>query len=83
MTSLFVHGSNTLAAEVTHISSHDIWLLSNDKELFLSYAEFPWFKDQPVKAISMLKNHRRAIFIGRISTWILRSKPSSTRKGFR
>ena len=51
MTSLFTHGSNTLAAEVTHISSHGIWLLSNDQELFLPYAEFPWFKDQPVKAI--------------------------------
>ena len=37
--------------EVTHISSHGVWLLSHDKELFMSYEEFPWFKDQPVKAI--------------------------------
>lgn len=51
MTSLLAHGSNILAAEVTHISSHGIWLLSNDQELYLPYAEFPWFKDQPVKAI--------------------------------
>lgn len=49
--SLFAHGSNTSEAEVTHISSHGIWLLSNDQELFLPYTEFPWFKDQPVKAI--------------------------------
>ena len=47
----FAHGNSTLAVEVTHISSHGIWLLSRDKELFMSYEEFPWFKDQPVKAI--------------------------------
>jgi hypothetical protein len=45
------HGNNTLAVEVTHISSHGVWLLSHDKELFMSYEEFPWFKDQPVKSI--------------------------------
>ena len=48
----FVHGDSTSAAEVTHISSHGIWLLtSSHKELFLSYEDFPWFKDQPVKVI--------------------------------
>ncbi|WP_292992815.1 hypothetical protein [Nitrosomonas sp.] len=75
--------TNTLAAEVTHISSHGIWLLSNDKGLSLPYAEFPWFKDQPVKSIFMLKNNRPVISIARISTWILRSNLSSTRKSFR
>lgn len=49
--SSLAHGSSTLAVEVTHISSHGVWLLSNDKELFMSYEEFPWFKDQPVKSI--------------------------------
>ena len=45
------HGNYTSAVEVTHISSHGVWLLSNDKELFMPYDEFPWFKDQPVNAI--------------------------------
>lgn len=45
------HGNSTLAVEVTHISSHGVWLLSNDKELFMPYEEFPWFKDQPIKSI--------------------------------
>ena len=53
--SSLAHGSSTSAAEVTHISSHGIWLLSHDKELFLPYAEFPWFKDQPVKSIINVK----------------------------
>ena len=49
--SSLAHGNSILAVEVTHISSHGIWLLSKDKELFMSYDEFPWFKDQPVKSI--------------------------------
>ena len=44
-------GINTSLVEVTHISSHGIWLLTNGHELFLSYNEFPWFKDSPVKNI--------------------------------
>ena len=45
------HGNSTLVVEVTNISSHGVWLFYNDKELFMSYDEFPWFKDQPVKSI--------------------------------
>ncbi len=49
--SLLAHGNNTLTVEVTNISTHGIWLLAHDKELFMSYDDFPWFKDQAVKAI--------------------------------
>ena len=49
--SSLAHGNNTSAVEISHISSNGVWLLSNDKELFMSYEEFPWFKDQPVKSI--------------------------------
>lgn len=42
------HGKGTSAVEVSHISSHGIWLLAGDKELFMAYADFPWFKDAPV-----------------------------------
>ena len=48
---LLMHGSSTLPVEVTNISTHGIWLLAHEKELFLSYADFPWFKDQAVKSI--------------------------------
>ena len=44
-------GKSTLAVEVTNISSHGIWLLTGEKELFLPYDEFPWFKDAPVSKI--------------------------------
>jgi hypothetical protein len=37
--------------EVTNISNHGIWLLTGEKELFMSYQEFPWFKNVTVKKI--------------------------------
>jgi hypothetical protein len=36
------------AIEVTNISGHGVWLLVGDRELFMSYDDFPWFKDAPV-----------------------------------
>ncbi len=44
-------GKNASAIEITHISRHGIGLLAKDKELFMSYEDFPWFKDAPVGKI--------------------------------
>ena len=44
-------GSNTFQVEVTHISSHGVWLLVRGQELFMPYEKFPWFMDVPVKKI--------------------------------
>jgi hypothetical protein len=44
-------GKSTSEIEVTNISAHGVWLLTHNKELFMSYDEFPWFKNQPVSAI--------------------------------
>ena len=44
-------GKSTLMVEVTNISSHGIWLLTREKELFIPYKEFPWFKDAPIGKI--------------------------------
>ena len=49
--SSLAHGNNTSAVEVTNISVHGLWLLAHGKELFMSYEDFPWFKDQTVKSI--------------------------------
>ena len=49
--SSLAHGNNTLAAEVTNISAHGLWLLAHDKELFMSYEDFPWFKNQTIESI--------------------------------
>ena len=44
-------GLSTSDVEVTHISSHGVWLLANGRELFLSFEDFPWFQDAPVGEI--------------------------------
>ncbi|MDK9717510.1 MAG: DUF2442 domain-containing protein [Trichlorobacter sp.] len=44
-------GNNTLAVEVTNISRHGIWIFVHDQETFLSFQNFPWFQDAPVKKI--------------------------------
>ena len=49
--SLSTPGKNTSPVEITHVSSHGIWLLAGSQELFMSYADFPWFKDVAVGKI--------------------------------
>lgn len=44
-------GEATLPPEITNISSYGVWLLTNDKELFMSFEDFPWFKDISVGKI--------------------------------
>ena len=44
-------GKNTSPIEVTNISGHGIWLLAAGTELFLTYSDFPWFKEMPVAKI--------------------------------
>ena len=44
-------GRDTSEVEVTQISKHGIWLLVHEKEQFLSFDNFPWFKDAAVSAI--------------------------------
>lgn len=42
------HGKGTLDVEVTNVSTSGFWLLVNEKEFFLSFNTFPWFKDAPI-----------------------------------
>ena len=44
-------GENASKAEVTHISNYGVWLLAGDREFFMSYDLFPWFKEAPVNKI--------------------------------
>lgn len=44
-------GTDTSAVEVTHISQHGFWILLRDEELFLPFAEFPWFREVAVGKI--------------------------------
>lgn len=57
-----MHGDSTSEVEVTNISSHGVWLLAHGKELFISYDEFPWFRDAPVKSILNVEEMSRGHF---------------------
>ena len=49
--SLSQHGRSISTVEVTNISTHGASLLAHGKELFMSYDDFPWFRDQSIKSI--------------------------------
>lgn len=44
-------GVDISETEVVNISSHGIWLCTHDREYFISYEDFPWFKDVPISKI--------------------------------
>ena len=56
-------GKNTSNAEVVHISAHGIWVLVHEKEYFLAYKDFPWFKDASISDIFNVELlHKHHIF---------------------
>lgn len=40
-----------MKTKITNISNNGVRLLYRDKEFFMSYENFPWFKDEPVEKI--------------------------------
>ncbi|HZG41025.1 MAG TPA: DUF2442 domain-containing protein [Nodosilinea sp.] len=50
-----MHGTVTSQTEISNISTNGLWLLYGDREYFLPYDQFPWFKDAPIKHIFNLE----------------------------
>ena len=48
-------GTTTSQAEVTNISRHGFWLLLDDREFFLPFHDYPWFKRAAVEQILRLE----------------------------
>ena len=44
-------GIDTSEVEVTAISAYGVLLLADEEEMFLSYEDFPWFKDVSARGI--------------------------------
>jgi len=44
-------GIGTSTVEITNITSHGVWLLAGERELFMPYSDFPFFKDVAVGKI--------------------------------
>src|SRR5262245_55755800 len=51
-------GSGTSAVEVSGISVHGIWLFLGDRELFLPFEKFPWFRDASVAGVLHVERPR-------------------------
>jgi hypothetical protein len=60
--SLKMPGKNISAVEVTNISGHGIWVLTEAKELFMSYEEFPWFKNATIAQITKVEELQKGHF---------------------
>ncbi len=48
-------GTNTLVAEVTHVSKNGFWLLLGEEELLLSFSEFPWFRQATIEQLTTIE----------------------------
>jgi len=48
-------GTATSEVEVTNIFQHGFWLLLDDRELFLAFDEYPWFRRAAVEQILRLE----------------------------
>ena len=48
-------GKPTSAVELSNVSPYGIWLLLDDKELFLSFKDFPWFADATINQLASVK----------------------------
>jgi hypothetical protein len=51
-------GTSSSEVEVTDISRHGLWILVDDKELFLPFDEFPWFKNATLAAVLKVERPR-------------------------
>jgi len=51
------HGRFTSSVEVTNVSAHGLWLLAHNREFFISYDDFPWFREQTMSSIINVEEH--------------------------
>jgi hypothetical protein len=49
------HGISTSEIEVTNISAHGFWLWLSGRELFVPFAEFPWFASASIAQITRVE----------------------------
>ena len=44
-------GKSTSGVEVTNISQHGFWILLGERELFVPFDQFPWFRNATIDSI--------------------------------
>ena len=45
-------GQSTSPVEVTNVSPHGFWLFVGERELFVPFTDFPWFREASVREIT-------------------------------
>jgi hypothetical protein len=45
-------GQSTSPAEVTNVSPHGFWLFVGEREMFVPFEHFPWFRDASIAEIT-------------------------------
>ena len=60
--SLQTLGESTSVLEITHIDSRGLWLFVDNKEHYMSFEQFPWFADAPVRQISHVEKQAKDHF---------------------
>jgi len=48
-------GTRISAPEVTNVSPRGLWLLIEERELFLPFQQFPWFADATIGQLSKVE----------------------------
>jgi hypothetical protein len=49
------HGQRILAVEVTNVSPHGFWLLLEEREHFVPFKDFPWFRDASIAELTRVE----------------------------
>jgi hypothetical protein len=48
-------GPSISPVEVTNVSTHGFWLFIGERELFVAFRDFPWFKEASIGAITQVE----------------------------
>ena len=48
-------GQSISPAEVTNVSLHGFWLFVGERELFVPFKDFPWFREASVREITNVR----------------------------
>lgn len=51
-------GGATSNVELSNVSVHGMWLLVDDRELYLPFDQFPWFRGASIEALADIERPR-------------------------
>ncbi len=49
------HGSGTSGVELSNVSAHGFWVLVDQKEYYLAFEHFPWFRDATIRQLARIE----------------------------